>query len=96
MKNILQYVQQRFRKKESASIAKERLQIIISHERAQQKRNNPDYLPKLQQEILDVISKYININKEQVIVQLERIGDNAVLELNVTIPETAAPVEACA
>ena len=77
------------RKKESAaSIAKERLQIIISHERAQQKRNNPDYLPKLQQELLEVISKYINVNKEQVVVQLDRIGDHAVLELNVTIPDT--------
>ena len=86
--SILQYLQQRLRKKDSASIAKERLQIIISHERAQEKRNTPDYLPKLQQELLDVISKYININKEQVVVQLERIGDNAVLELNVTIPES--------
>jgi cell division topological specificity factor len=88
--SILHYLQKRLRKKDSASIAKERLQIIISHERAQQKRNTPDYLPKLQQEILDVISKYININKEQVVVQLERIGDNAVLELNVTIPEPVA------
>lgn len=88
--SILQYLQKHLRKKDSASIAKERLQIIISHERAQQKRNTPDYLPKLQQEILEVISKYININKDQVIVQLERIGDNAVLELNVTIPEPAA------
>jgi cell division topological specificity factor len=88
--SILQYIQERLRKKDSASIAKERLQIIISHERAQQKRNTPDYLPKLQQEILEVISKYININKEQVVVQLERIGDNAVLELNVTIPEPVA------
>lgn len=88
---IINYLQSRLRKKDSASIAKERLQIIISHERAKQKRNDPDYLPKLQQELLDVIAKYIKVDKEQVIVQLERIGDNAVLELNVTIPETATP-----
>jgi len=75
------------RKKNSALVAKERLQIIISHERAQQRRKDLDYLPKLQQEILNVISKYIKIDKDQVSVQLERIGDNAVLELNVTIPE---------
>lgn len=91
LQSIKQNIQrnlQNFRKNESAaSIAKERLQIIISHERAQQKRNNPDYLPKLQQELLEVISKYINVNKEQVIVQLDRIGDHAVLELNVTIPD---------
>lgn len=85
--NIISYLQ-RFRKKNTASAAKERLQIIISHERAQQKRNEPDYLQKLQKEILDVIAKYIKVDKNQVIVQLDRIGDNAVLELNVTIPET--------
>jgi cell division topological specificity factor len=72
----------------SASVAKERLQIIISHERAQ--RNTPDYLPKLQEEILAVIAKYIPIDREQVVVSLDRSGDNsAVLELNITMPEEA-------
>ena len=75
------------KKKDTASVAKERLQIIISHER--QKNNSPDYLPKLQQEILEVIAKYVDIDKDQVKVQLEKIGDNAVLELNVTMPESA-------
>ncbi len=70
----------------SASIAKERLQIIISHERAQ--RNTPDYLPKLQEEILAVIAKYVPIDREQVLVSLDRAGDNtAVLELNITMPD---------
>ena len=70
----------------SASIAKERLQIIISHERAQ--RSTPDYLPKLQEEILAVISKYVPISREQVVVNLDRMTDNsAVLELNITMPD---------
>lgn len=69
----------------TASVAKERLQIIISHERSQ--RNTPDYLPKLQEEILNVIAKYIPINRHQVKVNLERMGDSAVLELNVTMPD---------
>jgi len=73
------------RKKTSAAIAKERLQIIISHERTQQ--NDPDYLLKLQKEILDVVAKYVEIDPNQVKVQLERHGKNAVLELNVTMPE---------
>lgn len=38
----------------TASVAKERLQIIISHERTQ--RNTPDYIPKLQEEILEVLA----------------------------------------
>ncbi len=69
----------------TASIAKERLQIIISHERS--RRNTPDYLPQLQEEILAVIAKYINISRDKVSVNLERMGDSAVLELNVTMPD---------
>lgn len=82
--SLFKYLRKR---KDSASVAKERLQIIISHERSQ--RTNPDYLPKLQEEILEVIAKYVPIDKEQVKVNLDKIGDNAVLELNVTMPEEA-------
>lgn len=73
------------RRPSTASVAKERLQIIISHERSQ--RNTPDYLPKLQEEILTVIAKYIPINRDKVSVNLERMGDSAVLELNFTMPD---------
>jgi cell division topological specificity factor len=69
----------------TASVAKERLQIIISHERSQ--RNTPDYLPQLKEEILAVIAKYIPISREKVSVNLERTDDSSILELNVTIPE---------
>lgn len=72
----------------TASVAKERLQIIISHERSQ--RNTPDYLPKLQEEILEVIAKYIPIDRDKVNVHLERLGSNAVLELNITMPDEVA------
>ena len=74
----------RRRNHSTASVAKERLQIIISHERTQ--RNTPDYLPKLQEEILAVIAKYVPIDREKVTVNLERLGDSSVLELNVTMP----------
>ncbi|GGI75662.1 cell division topological specificity factor MinE [Legionella impletisoli] len=71
----------------TAKVAKERLQIIISHERS--KHDTPDYFPKLQDEILAVIAKYVPISRDQVTVNLERLGDNAVLELNVTMPDDA-------
>ena len=80
--SIFSYLRKR---SSTAAVAKERLQIIISHERTQ--RNTPDYLPKLQEEILAVIAKYVPINKDQVSVHLERMGDSAVLELNVTMTE---------
>ncbi len=71
-------------KKSTASVAKERLQIIISHERGQ--RSGPDYIPQLQKEIVDVIAKYVKIDKDQIKVQIDRVGENSVLELNVTMP----------
>lgn len=73
------------KKKNTASIAKERLQIIVAHERTQ--RDQPDYLPQLQQEILDVIRKYVPIQDEDVQVQLDKNDSCSVLELNVTLPE---------
>ena len=82
--SIFNYLRRR-KPTSAASVAKERLQIIISHERAQ--RSTPDYLPKLQEEILAVIAKYIPVSKDKVFVHLERIGDSAVLELNVTMPD---------
>jgi cell division topological specificity factor len=69
----------------TASVAKERLQIIVAHER--NKRNQPDYLPQMQQEIIDVIRKYININSDQVAVKLDDSENCSVLELNITLPE---------
>jgi cell division topological specificity factor len=68
----------------SANLAKERLQIIVAHER--NKRNQPDYLPLMQQEILEVIRKYVSIDMDQVSVQLDNDDDCSVLELNVTLP----------
>ncbi|KZY79168.1 cell division topological specificity factor, partial [Oleiphilus sp. HI0068] len=68
-------------KKNTASIAKERLQIIVAHERG--KREQPDYLPQLQQEILEVIRKYVPVDQEQVQVQLDKNDDCSILELNV-------------
>ncbi len=72
-------------KKTSASIAKERLQILVAHDRA--RVGSPDYLPKLQQEIMAVIRKYVAIDDEQVTVSLEQQGTTSVLELNVMLPE---------
>ncbi len=71
-------------KKGSASVAKERLQIIVAHERLS--RTAPDFLPMLQKDILEVIARYIPIDQELIKVNLEREGDCDVLELNVTLP----------
>ena len=76
------------KKQTSASVAKDRLQIIVAHQRGE--RSGPDYLPQMKQEIIEVIKKYVTITEEQVSVQMEQNDENlSVLELNVTIPENS-------
>ena len=71
----------------SANLAKDRLQIIVAHER-NLRSNTPDYLPQLKMDILEVIKKYVAVTSDQVSVQLDQRSNNlSVLELNVTLPE---------
>lgn len=80
----------RFKQKSSASTAKERLQIVVSHQRANgSNAGKPDYLPQLHKELLEVVSRYTNIDRERIQVQLQNDGDFSVLELNITIPSEA-------
>ena len=73
------------KKETTASVAKERLQIIVAYERGQ--RSQPDYLPALQKELVEVIRKYVNIETDQVQVALENQGSCSILELNITLPD---------
>ena len=72
-------------KKQTASVAKDRLRIIVAHERAT--RGGPDYLPMLQRELLEVIRKYVNVDPDAVQINVERDGDHEVLELSVSLPD---------
>ena len=69
----------------TASIAKERLQILVAHERAE--RNKPDYLPMLQKELLEVIRKYVNVDQNSISVTMEQDENREVLELNIILPD---------
>jgi cell division topological specificity factor len=71
-------------KHNSAAQAKERLQVIIAHGRSE--RNAPDYLPRLQMELLEVIKKYVQVDQESVKVNVEHEGNYEILELNITLP----------
>lgn len=74
-------------KKKTASVAKERLQIILAHERSGRNAAEPDYLPALQRELVAVICKYININPDDIKVQLERQDNLDVLEVKIELPD---------
>ena len=77
------------RKKNTAKAAKERLQILIAHEHAMGtgKQNGPDYLPKLREEIIAVIRKYVPVSDNDVNFQVEKSDDYDMLELNITLPD---------
>jgi len=76
------------KKKNTANLAKERLQILIAHEHSDKSDKAPEYLPKLQEELMVVIRKYVKVNDNAVNVKVEK-GDNFdVLELNITLPES--------
>lgn len=74
----------------SARTAKERLQIVIAHERID--RSGPSYLPRLRRDILEVIRKYIEIDEEQVTIQMEQEDDMDVLALNIQLPDSSLPL----
>jgi cell division topological specificity factor len=76
-------------KKQTASVAKERLQIILAHERSGRSAATPDYLPALQRELVAVISKYVKINADDIKVSLERQDNFEVLEVKIELPEAA-------
>ncbi|MDR2012399.1 MAG: cell division topological specificity factor MinE [Rhodanobacter sp.] len=75
----------RSRPKNTATLATERLRIIVAQERATNGR--PDYLPLLRRELLEVIRKYVNVDPDAIDIHIQREGTSDVLELSVALPE---------
>ena len=73
--NILSFF--RTRTKSTAVEAKERLQILLAHERAD--LAGPEYLPRLKNELLQVIAKYVAVDNDKIAVNLENTGNVSVL-----------------
>lgn len=74
-------------KKTTANVAKERLQIILAHERTGRSSHKPDYLPALHRDLIGVIARYIDINPEDIKVHLEHQDNLDVLEVKIELPE---------
>ena len=72
-------------KKTSASVAKDRLQLILINERRD--GTTPDYLPQLQKELVEVISKYVKINPDDIQVNMDRKDALEVLEVKIEMPQ---------
>ncbi|RUM52820.1 MAG: cell division topological specificity factor MinE [Methylococcus sp.] len=75
----------RVSRRNSAAIAKERLQILVAHERAE--RNRPSYLPMMQKELLEVVQKYVNVDQNAITINVEQDDRHEILELNILLPE---------
>ena len=71
-------------KPKSAGIAKERLKLIIAHQRGDSS-GPPDYLPALQKELMEVISKYIKVDPADINVNIEKQGNVEMLEVNIVL-----------
>ena len=74
----------------TASVAKQRLQILVAHERADRCRSF--HLPLLQRDILEVIQRYVDVDRQDVNVQVDRDGDCEILALSVVLPEPTLSV----
>lgn len=77
------------KKTKSANLARDRLQIIIAQERNTRDTDNetPDFLPTLQKELLEVLSKYVKIELDDINIAHEKRDGIDMIELNLTLPE---------
>ncbi|HEY2133985.1 MAG TPA: cell division topological specificity factor MinE [Acetobacteraceae bacterium] len=75
------------RSNNSAPIARDRLQILLAHERAFS--GHPDLVATLQKEILAVIVKHVAVDREKVQVKLDRGAAVSTLEIDIEMPASA-------
>lgn len=73
------------RRPPSADTAKQRLQLVIAHDKG---AGGYEFLPLLQRELLEVIKKYIEVDAKRVKVDIERGEGISVLEVNIELPPT--------
>lgn len=72
--------------KNSAQTAKERLLVVVSHQRAG-RANGPEYLPRLREELLAVVRKYVRVDDSAVQVDIRREDGDEVLAMSIILPE---------
>jgi cell division topological specificity factor len=81
------------RRPDTASLAKDRLQIVVARERASTGDRVQSYLPQLQRELMEVIAKYEKLDLDMVSVAIDKKGQAEVLEINIVLPEERKPAQ---
>ena len=75
-------------KPKTSTLAKERLQLILAHERIGRNANgtaNPDFLPQLQKDLIAVLSRYVKISAEDIKINVDRQDNLDLLEVKIEI-----------
>jgi len=69
----------------TAPMAKDRLQILLAHERVST-NGQSDLVAKLREEILEVIARHVPVDRDKVMVKMERGDGVSTLEVDIEIP----------
>ena len=88
--NILSFF--RARSVRTADTAKERLQILLAHERSGS--SPPDFLPRLHRDLVELVAKYVNIDDDKISVNVDSSGSISTLEVNIELPSGGGAVRA--
>ena len=73
-----------FRRRKSASVARERLQILLTHERGAD--NHSDLIPLLREEVLAAVAKHVTVDVDKVQVKIDRGKEISLLEIDIELP----------
>lgn len=77
-----------FNKKNTAPVAKDRLQILLAHERSSSNiHQDSDLLQKLQKEIMIVIQKHLAVDQEKIQIKIDQNSSFSTLEIDVEVPQ---------
>jgi cell division topological specificity factor len=76
-----------FSRNRSAPVARERLQLLLAHERTLTSRS--DLVALLQREVLAVIAKHVAIDQDKVTVKLDQRAQVSTLEIDIEMPDGA-------
>lgn len=72
----------------SSSVARNRLQILLAHERGVSGEDDTNLLRTLHREILEVLARHVSVDQDNVNIKLDRGQNCSTLEIDIQVPET--------
>ncbi|MBR0559222.1 cell division topological specificity factor MinE [Neokomagataea anthophila] len=75
------------RPKSTSAVAKDRLQILLAHERGGDGEGESDLIKQLHKEILEVISRHVAVDQEKVQIKVDRGNSVSMLEIDIEVPQ---------